>query len=172
MSPRLLIEIAVVNASLAKQLMLPLIVLGIIPLICAIFLVLWLSPPKETAPLNLSNPVELGTALQYAALLGILSILVHAAQAWLGEGGVYLLAAISGLADVDAVSISLAQAVNDNMSVEVAMIGILLAVVMNTIVKVGITAIIGGKTLAYWCGGILFSSLFLCIMIIILKIGI
>ncbi|MDJ0601501.1 MAG: MgtC/SapB family protein [Crocosphaera sp.] len=165
MSPRLLIEIMVVNRPLAQQLMIPLIVLAIIPLICAGLLVWRLSPPKSMTPVKLSNPVELGAALQYAALLAILSILVHAAQSWFGDSGVYLLSAISGLVDVDAVGISLARAANDTMASQVAIIGTLLAVTMNTIVKVGMTAIIGGKQLAYWCGGILFSSLALSIII-------
>ncbi|MGB5771255.1 MAG: DUF4010 domain-containing protein, partial [Crocosphaera sp.] len=172
MSPRLLIEIMVVNPSLAQQLMLPLMVLGITPLICAGLLVWRLSPPKSTAPVKVSNPVELGAALQYAALLAILSVLVSAAQAWFGEGGVYILSAISGLVDVDAVGISLARAANDTMSAQVAMIGTLLAVIMNTIVKVGMTAIIGGKVLAYWCGGVLFGSLILSMIIMIANINI
>jgi uncharacterized membrane protein (DUF4010 family) len=172
MSPRLLIEIMVVNRSLAQQLMLPLMVLGITPLICAGLLVWRLSPPKSTAPVKVSNPVELGAALQYAALLAILSVLVSAAQAWFGEGGVYILSAISGLVDVDAVGISLARAANDTMSAQVAMIGTLLAVIMNTIVKVGMTAIIGGKVLAYWCGGVLFGSLILSMIIMIANINI
>ncbi|MEA5512216.1 MgtC/SapB family protein [Crocosphaera sp. UHCC 0190] len=172
MAPRLLIEIAVINPALAQQLMLPLIVLGINPLICAAVLVWRLSPSKSMTPLKLSNPVELGAALQYAALLAILSVLVHGAQAWFGEGGVYVLSAISGLADVDAVGISLAQAVNDNMSIKVGMIGTLLAVAMNTMVKVGMTAIIGGKILAYWCAGILLGSLVLSMLITLIKVSI
>ena len=169
MAPRLLIEITVVNAALAKQLMLPLVVLGISPILCASFLVWRLSPQKSTAPVKLSNPVELGAALQYAALLGILSILVEATQEWFGEGGIYLLSAISGLADVDAVGISLAKAATDNLAAQTAMIGIFLAVMMNTVVKVSMTAIIGGRKLAYWCGGILFISLLLSLIIIVIQ---
>ncbi|EAZ94173.1 MgtC/SapB family protein [Crocosphaera chwakensis] len=172
MAPRLLIEIMVVNGSLAQQLIIPLIVLAIIPLVCAGLLVWRLSPPKSTTPVKLSNPVELGAALQYAALLAILSILVRAAQNWFGDSGVYLLSAISGLVDVDAVGISLAKAANDTMASQVAMIGTLLAITMNTIVKVGMTAIIGGKVLAYWCGGILFGSLSLSIVIFIANISV
>lgn len=170
MSPRLLIEIMVVNSSLAQQLLLPLLVLGITPLICAGLLVWRLSPSKSTTSIKMSNPVELGAAVQYALLLAILSVLVLAVENWFGEGGVYLLSAISGLVDVDAVGISLARSANDTIASEVAIMGTLLAVMMNTIVKVGMTAIIGGKRLAYWCGGILFASLGLTIIIMVSNI--
>ncbi|MDJ0509926.1 MAG: MgtC/SapB family protein [Crocosphaera sp.] len=170
MSPRLLIEIMVVNGSLAQQLLLPLLVLGMTPLICAFVLIWRLSPSKSTTSIKISNPVELGAAIQYALLLAILSVLVLAVQDWFGEGGVYLLSAISGLVDVDAVGISLARSANDTIASEVAIMGTLLAVTMNTIVKVGMTAIIGGKRLAYWCAGILFASLGLTMIVMVANI--
>lgn len=70
------------------------------------------------------------------------------------------------------VGISLAKATNNTMASQVAIIGTLLAVTMNTIVKVGMTAIIGGKMLAYWCGEILFSSLALSLIILIVNISV
>ncbi|WP_353259397.1 DUF4010 domain-containing protein [Prochlorothrix hollandica] len=90
----------------------------------------------------------------------------HGFHAQFGAAGVYGVAAISGLADVDAVSISLARAVNDTLSTQVASFGVLIAIFMNTLVKVFITWSIGGKALAQWCGSILLGSLVLSFGII------
>ena len=54
------------------------------------------------------SPFNLGTALAFGCYLAAIAVLVPAAKAWLGAGGIYMLSAVSGLADVDAIVISLA----------------------------------------------------------------
>ncbi|MDQ7746589.1 MgtC/SapB family protein [Hydrogenophaga pseudoflava] len=58
----------------------------------------------ETMP-----PFSLGTALGFGGFLAVMSVLVPAAREWLNTGGLYVLSAVSGLADVDAILISLSQ---------------------------------------------------------------
>jgi uncharacterized membrane protein (DUF4010 family) len=53
------------------------------------------------------SPFNLGTALAFGAYLAAMAVLVPAAKAWLGTLGIYVLSAVSGLADVDAMVISL-----------------------------------------------------------------
>jgi len=195
MSPRLLLQIAVINPSLAKELTIPLVIFGLIPILIALVLiwqgikqdilsqeikdtgegrqkprgkrqkVLWKQSSKNLHPYNqnvaitLSNPVELGLAVQYAFILIILSLLIKAGQEWFGDTGIYLISALSGLADVDAVSISLARAVNQTTPLSVAKIGIFIAVIMNTLVKIVLTRFIGGKELARWCAMIILATL-------------
>lgn len=53
------------------------------------------------------SPFNLGTAMAFGAYLAAIAVLVPAAKAWLGAGGIYMLSAVSGLADVDAIVISL-----------------------------------------------------------------
>lgn len=158
MSPRLLLEVTLVNATLAKQLVIPLVVLALVPLAAGLIL-FWKTPTQSNVALKISNPVELGTAFQYAGLLVVLSVLIHGAKAWFGEAGVYWLSAISGLADVDTVSIALARAVNGAMTISVASRGILIAVLMNTIMKIFLARLIGGVQLARRCGTILLGAL-------------
>ena len=163
MAPRLLLVIAVVSQSLALKLAAPLLILGVIPLIAAGVIVRWKAPsqdiPSATVTVAVSNPIEISSALQYSALLVILSLLVRWAQAEFGEQGIYLLAGLSGIADLDAVSLSLARAVETDLPEKVAMYGIWLAVTVNTLVKVGFTRAIGNTKLAYWCGSIMLSGL-------------
>ncbi len=108
MSTRLLLEIGVINGDLARQLAIPLIILSIVPIIIAIATIrLGKAQTDTNVPLNLSNPVEMSIALQYTAILVVLSLLIQGAQQWFGQTGVYVISALSGLADVDAVTISI-----------------------------------------------------------------
>jgi uncharacterized membrane protein (DUF4010 family) len=55
------------------------------------------------------SPFNLGTALAFGAYLAGIAVLVPVAKTWLGTRGLYVLSAVSGLADVDAILVSLAQ---------------------------------------------------------------
>ncbi|MGA1474739.1 MAG: MgtC/SapB family protein [Prochlorothrix sp.] len=159
MAPRLLFIIALINSSLAARLALPILLLGLGPLLAAIAIARRLPANASPSKLEMTNPLELKTALKYGLLLMLILVVVRGAEAYFGDAGVYVVAAISGLADVDAVSISLSKAANNTLSLQVASIGVLISIFMNTLVKVFITWSIGGKQLAQWCGAILLGSL-------------
>lgn len=61
-------------------------------------------PPASELP-----PFDLGTALGFGLYLGLTAVLLRAGRDWLGEGSVVLLSGLSGLADMDAVAITLAR---------------------------------------------------------------
>jgi uncharacterized membrane protein (DUF4010 family) len=83
----------------------------------------------------LNNPVEIAAALQFGAILAGIMLLTKALQAYLGTPGLFLLSAVSGLADVDAISLSLARLVPAELRPGLAAAGIILAVGVNTLVK-------------------------------------
>jgi len=84
-------------------------------------------------------PFDLGTALGFGAFLAVMAVLVPAAQQALGDAGIYALAAVSGLADVDATTISMARAqAGGALSAQTAVIAIGLATLVNMGTKVGI----------------------------------
>ncbi|MGA1626883.1 MAG: MgtC/SapB family protein, partial [Prochlorothrix sp.] len=110
MAPRLLFIIALINSSLAARLALPILLLGLGPLLAAIAIARRLPANASPSKLEMTNPLELKTALKYGLLLMLILVVVRGAEAYFGDAGVYVVAAISGLADVDAVSISLSKA--------------------------------------------------------------
>jgi uncharacterized membrane protein (DUF4010 family) len=65
-------------------------------------------------------------------------------QEWFGSYGVYALSMVSGLIDVDAIALSLSRSAKQDLALEVATLGILLACLMNTLVKGLIFAFIAG----------------------------
>jgi uncharacterized membrane protein (DUF4010 family) len=80
-------------------------------------------------------------------------------ESWFGHGGIYTLSALSGVADVDAVSLSLAQSTKGSLPLSVGRTGILIAAMVNTVVKAVLATAIGGWHLAKWCTSILLISL-------------
>jgi len=152
MAPRLLVEVAAVNAALVPALLLPVVALTLVPLGIAAVLARSHRPrgDRSSEPLRLRNPLELGPALAYAALLAALFLGAHAARATWGDSGIYALAALSGLADVDAVSLSLARMAAGDLSEAVAVRGVVLAALSNTAVKAILAAAVGGWALGRW----------------------
>ena len=102
---------------------------------------------QESQGFNLRNPLELENALKFGLLLALVMLLTRAMQEWLGEVGIYILAAISGLADVDAINLSLSRMAGDSLATEVAAVGLLLAVASNTLVKAAIAIASGTRSL-------------------------
>ena len=64
----------------------------------------------ETASVSAgANPFELGEAIRFGLLFGVVTFVAKAAQVYLGDAGLYLAGAIAGLTDVDAIALSMAQ---------------------------------------------------------------
>lgn len=84
-------------------------------------------------------PFDLMTALIFAGFLAGIGILVPAARQWLGDSGIYAVSTLSGLADVDAIVISLARSYSDQgLSANTVLISLALATSANMLTKVGI----------------------------------
>ena len=90
-------------------------------------------------------PFDLGTALGFGVLLAVMSVLVPAAKQWLDTSGLYVLSAVSGLADVDAILISLARLHGaGGLSTGATVTALGLATLANMVAKVGIAWTTGG----------------------------
>lgn len=144
MFPRVLIVSGVFNWELATAIFWPIAVMTTTNYIAA--WLFWrnsgLHPERESA--HLRNPFELRPALIFAALLAAIMLLSRSLAAGFGAGGVYLLAAASGIADVDAITLSLATLTGDNLATSAAALAILVAAFVNTLVKAGLALGIGG----------------------------
>ncbi len=107
--------------------------------------------PKAEEP-QLSSPFRLWPALQFGLLyIGILA-LAQLGQRYFGHGGVYAASAVSGLADVDAITLSLSNLAHEGvLPSQVAAKGITLAVMVNTAVKLGLVRVFGSAELFRRC---------------------
>jgi len=96
-----------------------------------------------------SNPAEIPAALGFALMYGVVLL----AAAWLsdiaGDKGMYAVAAISGLTDVDAITLSSLRLFDlDKLSASHAAAAIAIAFLTNMLFKFGLVFFIGGKSLA------------------------
>lgn len=144
---RIFFEVLVINSSLAPLLAAPMIIMGILGILLGV--VVWRSSAvKEMdSELELKNPFSLKPALIFGALFIVILFVSKLASIYLGSRGVYLASIISGVADVDAITISMALLAQNNvLSATTAVTAITLASISNTVVKFGIALFLGTKT--------------------------
>jgi uncharacterized membrane protein (DUF4010 family) len=145
MAPRLAVEIATVNRALLADLWPTLAAVAFVPALGGIVVLLRHARGGD-ATIELQNPLQLKTALVFGVLLSVLFVASEALQQWLGETGLYAMAAITGIADVDAVAIALAEsAARGSVAPEGAQRAIALAVLVNTATKAVLAAMLGGR---------------------------
>ena len=107
---------------------------------------------------RVANPFEFWLAVRFGLLLSAIMLLARLAPPWLGEQGVFLLAAISGLGDVDAISLSMARFGGASVSLPGAAVAVAIAAFANTLVKAGLAFAIGRKGMAWRLAGVLTAS--------------
>ncbi|MDR9394690.1 MAG: MgtC/SapB family protein [Roseovarius sp.] len=106
-----------------------------------------LSPEAQkdrATPPPISNPLGLEAALLFGLLLAAVLLGTHYLRQWFGDAGVYTAAALSGITDVDAITISLARIAETGIAVRTAAIGIFVATGVNTLIKAAITLAVAG----------------------------
>ncbi|GHG97191.1 MgtC/SapB family protein [Pseudodonghicola xiamenensis] len=125
----------------------PLGVMGLTGLVGAGGLALAARPQRKASSdlKGVTNPLALGTALTFGAVLVVVLLGTYYLRLWFGEGGVYVVAALSGLTDVDALTISVARLSRNDLALQAAAVAIVLAVSVNTSVKGLIALVVGGR---------------------------
>jgi uncharacterized membrane protein (DUF4010 family) len=109
----------------------------------------WQLSRRETAKMpGHANPSELRTALLFAALYAAVLLAVAAAKQFLGTGGLYAVAAISGLPDTDAITLSVIQMLRSGqVDAHTGWRLILVATMANLVFKAGIVLSLGDRRL-------------------------
>jgi uncharacterized membrane protein (DUF4010 family) len=148
MLPRVLIIVSVLNRELALQLILPFAVM-LIP--AAGFGVwLWFSRRPEGSEAKgpaLSNPLNLLTAVKFALLYAGIAILVKGAASFeVLQTSLLPISFVSGLTDVDAISLSVAgNQGSGTIAMGLATKAIIVAIAANSLLKAGLTQALGSK---------------------------
>ena len=147
--PRMAVEIGVTNASFLRHVWLPLMIVFAASLIP--FAVLWFARNERSegdAP-EVKNPVQIGSALAFGLLYGVVTLALTAAQQYYGSAGAYAVSALSGLTDVDAITLSTARLVGKGrLAVPQATDAVLIAYLSNLVMKGALAGFIGTPRLA------------------------
>jgi uncharacterized membrane protein (DUF4010 family) len=151
--PRVLVAIAVLNLPLlpsaARYLALP----GVI---AAIAVMMGIRARGDDVPVSaMTNPLQLTAALQMALVFQAMLMIVHLAGKWWGSAGVYGSAAVLGLTDVDALTVSMARGAAYAASLHTAATAIAIGVLANTLMKLMLVLLLGNPRFQRIAGGAL-----------------
>jgi len=158
MFPRMLLVAGIINLKLLQFMWLPALVMMLIVYASALLAMRQSDTLDHDLHDNLRNPLELRVAVVFGLLLALIMLLGAALREWLGEAGIWALAAASGIADVDAITLSLAQMSKQDLLPLLAASGIILAAAVNTLVKAGMATVIGGRVFMLHAGVPMLSS--------------
>jgi uncharacterized membrane protein (DUF4010 family) len=103
----------------------------------------WHDGGAERRPAKDQNPLQFSAALQMAALFQVVVFAVGFANERFGSAGLYGSAAVLGLADVDALTVSMAQLATSGTPAGVAARALAIGIISNTSVKLAIAVAIG-----------------------------
>ncbi len=139
-------RVVVVSSVLNPRVGLQLCVLMVLPFVAGVLMLLRAARQFESetpaAPMVLGSPLRLWSALQMALVFQIaLSALAMINGVW-GTVGVYPAAAVLGLTDMDALTLSMSR-LEGGLSVHAAAVAIAIGYLANTLLKAGITLAIG-----------------------------
>ncbi len=144
---RVTIEMAVVGQDFLLKCVLPMSVLvSVAFLLCVIG---WYGTRKETQAMpEQANPTELKSALIFGALYALILFAVAATRVQFENSGLFVVAVLSGLTDMDAITLSTSRMVSaGRLTAETGWRVIVAAAMANLIFKAGLIAMLGHRKL-------------------------
>jgi uncharacterized membrane protein (DUF4010 family) len=150
---RVLVEVGVVNASLLTSVWLPIGLAGLVTVASAAYVALRRDEEGDGGgDGEFANPFSLGPAIKFGLLYGAVLIGSKALSMYLGDAGVYVGALVSGVADVDAITLSMAELSRGNgeLSDSTAANAIVLAAASNALVKGGLVWVGAAPSMRKW----------------------
>ena len=165
MFARTLLLTSIINPVLFRALLPALLVMTLFTYFVAFLL--WRNARgfRTIEEIKLENPFQLGMALKFGAFLVVIMLLSKLLKIYFGDMGTYFLAATSGLADVDPITLSMSQMSKEGLEVGVAARAILIAVSVNSGIKSIFSWVIGSRILALRVGGTLVGAVVAGLMI-------
>lgn len=162
MFPRVVLVATLINPDILSLLWLPMTIMTLTIFVSATLLWRARSTDQPASLTQILNPLELKSAIFFGALLVVILLLGELMRELFGEAGIYLLALVSGIADVDPINLTLSRMSLGEMQASVAVTGIVLAACSNSLIKSLMAVSIAGKamllnvlgplTLAIACG--------------------
>jgi uncharacterized membrane protein (DUF4010 family) len=111
-------------------------------------LILWRKTKSyDVKKIELINPFKAMFAVKFGFIFAVVLFASGAAQNYFGDQGIYFTSFIGGLADVDAVALSMVDLIDRAVTFEVASIAVILGATSNSIIKAIISSFFGSKEL-------------------------
>lgn len=147
---RVAVEVAVINPAMLKSLGPPVLAMFLAGVVAGAVAWRRARSGKTLVP-EAKNPAELTVAVAFGLLYGVVLLAVSAGKHYFGSEGVYVVSLISGLTDVDAITLSSARLAGTGvLSPQQARNAIFLAILANLAFKLAAVRVIGTARLARW----------------------
>jgi uncharacterized membrane protein (DUF4010 family) len=144
---RVIAEVGVVAPAHFWQIVPPLAAMLVVSIVIAVFLYLHTRDHHATMPEH-GNPADLRTAMIFGGMYALIVFVVAATKAEFGEQGLYVVAVLSGLTDMDAITLSTSQLVNQGrLETDTAWRMIVVASLSNLAFKGVLVATFGNREL-------------------------
>lgn len=149
MFARVVIIVAVVDATLLPRVLVPFCLMAAVTAAFAgtYFWFARSAASRQATDVPLKNPFSLGAATRFGLLFAVVLLIVKLAEAYLPAEGMYAIAALAGLADVDAITLSMTEFSLQGGAPATAVGAIAVASLSNTVVKCGLVVALGSGAL-------------------------
>jgi uncharacterized membrane protein (DUF4010 family) len=148
---RVVAEVLVVNRAIAGRVLVPFGAMGAAAALTAwVYFRRGMASQRSTATrvqeVPLRNPFSLTEASKFGAFFAAILLLVKFVQTYFPGRGLYMVSALAGLTDVDAITLSMAEYAREGEQL-VAVNAIVIASLTNTLVKSAMVVTLGGGAL-------------------------
>jgi len=146
MFPRITFLAGILNLQFTKYLIVPFLT----AFLMGIFFAYRISnlEKEENAKVEVKNPYELSNAIKFSMFYAFILFISRNTLKYLGDYGLYIVAAVSGLSDVDAITLSVSKLFSaSEISLLTGVIAVILAATVNTFLKWFLTISMGSREL-------------------------
>jgi uncharacterized membrane protein (DUF4010 family) len=148
---RVVIMVAIVSPALVPRVLVPFTTMAVVTALLAGAFYLRgpgaRQPAEPAAEVPLKNPFSLAAATRFGLLFAVVLLVVKLSERYVPASGLYVVAAIAGLTDVDAITLSMAEYARANEGYALAAGAIAVAALSNTLVKCGFVVVLGSTPL-------------------------
>ena len=146
---RVLVEVAALNLPLLRIVSIPMLAAATVGMTYFAYLFFAQRSEQEETDDEFTNPFELAPALTFGLVYMVILVVANIARIHFGDTGLYISSIASGLADVDAITLSMAELSQGENGLDrtTAARAIVLAAASNTLVKGGIVLTAGTAAL-------------------------
>lgn len=147
MSLRVLLMVGIVCLPLLTPLWPPISAMALVTLILAAFFYRRAPLLQANSATSITNPFSLWAASQFGLMFALVLLVVKLTEHFAPAEGLYLVSAIAGTTDVDAITLSMAQYAQQAGREQLAATALVIAVVSNTLVKTALVCVVGSAGL-------------------------
>ncbi|WP_163517352.1 MgtC/SapB family protein [Gelidibacter japonicus] len=148
---RVMIEIGAVIPSQLSKVVLPIVALFLMMIGLSVVLFYLINKKSKSDDMpKPKNPAQLTSALMFGAIYAIILLAVAFTQQELGDKGLYVAAFVGGLANKDAITLSLSKSIGSGLDANFGWRLIVVASLSNLLFKIVLCAILGTKQLTKW----------------------